>query len=654
MEFVNVHNFIKNKKTRLACFFVFVDNYIFYIYLFAIINIYMKIFKSLALTVAFLTSSLSIVFASPNQIPAGTLTATPGTNQIGMSWQAPIANGNVSVSDYKIEYRQATANNSTAAFNQYSPNPTSPSVTVTGLVSGASYEFKVTPRDTTGDGPAYILTVSTILLAPINLNGSQINGGVTLSWQAPISGGNPISDYIIEYRLASTTNPFTSYADGVSANTQTSITGLTNGSTYEFRVSAYNGSQGVPSNIVQAMAGAVPAQVANLNPSAGLIANTVNLQWQAPISNGFPITDYNIEYRTVGGVWMNYADGVSSQNSAGLVGLNPNTQYEFRVSAVNTQGAGSPSNIANYTMPTNQVAGYPTQVQGTASGTNCIALQWVAPSNTGSANITDYIIEYRTGSNPFVSYVDGINNNTTANVCGLLTNTFYDFRISSVNQAGNSAPSQVSSVWSMQSMSSPANTTSGVAGSPSIPAAVNFSPTNNGVNASWLPGAAGDCAITDYIVEYKKSSDTVWVEFKDGTSALNSLVVTGLNNGTGYDFRLVAVNCKGRGDVTKTYQATPNANTKVCLPIITRYLKRGASNDKGNMTRLQDFLRDDEKLLTVASNGVFGPSTYNAVIKFQQKYSYDTLLPWKLTKGSGWVYMSTTKKINDLYCSYHK
>lgn len=591
-------------------------------------------------------------FAAPNQIPASSLSATPGTNQISMNWQAPISNGSFNVSDYKVEYRQVTANNSTIPFNQHNPNPTSPSVMVTGLVSGASYEFKVTPRDTTGDGPAYILTISTILLAPINLSGSQINGGVNLSWQPPVTGGNPITDYIIEYKLASTTNPFVSYSDGVSANTQTNITGLVNGSTYEFRVSAYNGSQGVQSNVVQAMAGAIPSQVSNLSSAAGLIPNTVNLVWTAPSGNGFNVTDYTIEYRPIGGVWSNYPDGVSAQSVAGIAGLTPNTQYEFRVSAVNSQGTGLASISSNYTTPANQVSGYPTQVQGNATGTNCIALQWVAPSNTGSGLVSDYVIEYRTGSNNFTTYNDGVSINTSSNICNLSPNTYYDFRVSSVNQAGNSSPSQVYSfMTSIQAAT--ATQTSGLSGTPSIPAAVNFSPANNGVNASWLPGAAGDCAVTDYIAEYKKSSDSVWIEFKDGTSALNNLVITGLNNGTGYDFRLVAVNCKGKGEVTKIYKSTPSANAKACLPIITRYLKRGSSNDKANMTRLQDFLRDDEKLLNAVSNGVFGPSTYAAVVKFQQKYGYDVLKPWSLTKGSGWVYMTTTKKINDLYCSYH-
>lgn len=609
--------------------------------------------KLLIATFSLIVVSVSISYAVPFQIPIGTIGITPSTNQIAFTWTAPQPNG-TPVTSYRVEYRLGAtgAGVNPAQYQAFNTVNTTAS-TVTGLMSGITYDFRITPIDNTGDGIVSEITVSTVLDSPINLNGSPTSGGVNLNWSAPQTT-SVITDYRIEYREAGTNTAFTIYNDGISSGTSVPVTGLTNGKQYEFKVSAYNGAIGRPSNVVILLAGTTPSNPNNLMANAGLIANTVSLNWTTPTSMGASnITDYTVEYRPIGGAWQVYNDGVSAQTSAGLVGLSPATQYEFRVSAVNSQGTGPLSIVANYTTQANQVAAYPTQVQGVASGANCINLSWIAPLTSGSSAISDYIIEYRTSSNPFMVYVDGVSSNNSALVCNLNPNTYYDFRVTAQNNAGTSTPSQIVSIWSQQQTTTTAVVTPAiVTGAPGIAGAVNFSAANNAVNASWVAGLAGDCPIVDYKVEYKKSGQA-WQVYNDGTSTLSSMVISGLANGTPYDFRLAAINCKGAGTYTKDYSVTPSPTAKACLPIITRYLKRGTVNDKGNVERLQTFLRDDEGYSNLGVTGIFGASTHNAVVSFQNKYKSDVLSPWKLTKGSGWVYMTTTKKINDLYCQYH-
>jgi hypothetical protein len=150
------------------------------------------------------------------------------------------------------------------------------------------------------------------------------------------------------------------------------------------------------------------------------------------------------------------------------------------------------------------------------------------------------------------------------------------------------------------------------------------------------------------------AGDAAWTLYNDGVVNTDKVVVTNLNNDVSYDFRVAAINCKGVGAYTKVYTIIPKANVKACSPIITQYLKKGAANDKENVIRLQTFLKNDEGNKTLTVNGNFGPATYSAVVAFQNKYKSDVLSPWNLSKGTGWVYITTKKKINDLYCQYHQ
>ena len=73
---------------------------------------------------------------------------------------------------------------------------------------------------------------------PTGLGATAGDGLVTLSWTAPDDGGDPITDYLIEY--TSIGNPWTTFTHPASTTTTATVTGLTNGTEYTFRVSATN------------------------------------------------------------------------------------------------------------------------------------------------------------------------------------------------------------------------------------------------------------------------------------------------------------------------------------------------------------------------------------------------------------------------------
>lgn len=82
--------------------------------------------------------------------------------------------------------------------------------------------------------------VSAVPGAPTNLQLTTRDGELAVTWTAPASAGSSaITDYVVSYKLTSATS-WTTFSDGVSATIGATITGLSNGSTYDVSIAAKN------------------------------------------------------------------------------------------------------------------------------------------------------------------------------------------------------------------------------------------------------------------------------------------------------------------------------------------------------------------------------------------------------------------------------
>lgn len=87
-----------------------------------------------------------------------------------------------------------------------------------------------------------LLTVQLTPTAPRTLVATPKTGSVALTWTAPATANaSAVSDYIVQYRLQGATTWIT-FRDGTSTSRKATVTGLTSGQVYEFRVAAKNKS----------------------------------------------------------------------------------------------------------------------------------------------------------------------------------------------------------------------------------------------------------------------------------------------------------------------------------------------------------------------------------------------------------------------------
>lgn len=79
-------------------------------------------------------------------------------------------------------------------------------------------------------------------------------------------------------------------------------------------------------------------------------------------------------------------------------------------------------------------------------------------------------------------------------------------------------------------------------------------------------------------------------------------------------------------------------------------MRYGIKNDPTEVTKLQLFLKNNQKI-NLNVTGVFDRQTEEAVKKFQIRYWDTTMKPWGATIASGYVYITTLKKINQIACN---
>jgi hypothetical protein len=438
--------------------------------------------------------------------PPGQVTgvkASAGSGSATVSWSAPSG----VVAQYTITpYIGSAAQKATTLTG----SPPQTSVTISSLTPGTAYTFTVQASNTSGSGPVSAASNSvtptspTAPSAPTAVSAVPASSEAQVSWSAPSEeGGSPITGYTITPYIGSAAQ---TPASAAASATSTVVKGLTNGTSYTFKVSATNSiGAGVASAASPAVVPqdtifdlATPAMVDSGDPNSVELGVKFTAQTAGSVTG---VRFYKAATNTgthIGSLWnsegkllasatftsetasgwqqVSFKEPISVTPGTTYVAgyLAPNghysaTQHGFASAAENgpltalanaTSANGLYAYSSTSTFPTSSfeatnywidvtfvpaTSSAPSAPSGVFAGvaSGQALVSWSAPARGGGSQITKYTITPYAGSQALAP-VTASGSATSGLVKGLTNGTSYTFKVTATNSVGTSEPSQTS------------------------------------------------------------------------------------------------------------------------------------------------------------------------------------------------------------------
>ncbi len=521
------------------------------------------------------------------------------------------------------------------------------SFTDTGLVAGSSHSYYVVASNGISDSvPSNTanlvasLACTSVPSAPTGVTvvtGIQCGGQIDISWSSVANAS--FYKILRDGTLISTTS-----------NLSFTNTGLNAGQTYSYSIIAVNSiGDSSPSVPAQAVASAVcpsqpPASPILSGGTGAICGGQVALNWTA-VSGA---TSYTV-FR--GGSQINATTNLSFTDT----GLTSGQTYSYTVRALNSFGSSTDSNI---------VSAVASSVCGGGGGGNpapTVTLIPVPPVITAGATSTLSWTSTNATSCSALGGWTALTSVSGSQIVSLATTT--SFTLTCTGAGGTATSTAIVTV--------------------TLPTAPPSVPTNLVANTGAQCGGQIDLSWNTAL------GATFYNVFRSGTfvaSTTNlSFTDTGLTFGQSYSYTIQAGNSFGTSTNSNTASAsassacgsgtggggggggsssggggsssgggrvlsTTGGGIFQCNYLID-YLRIDFQNNPVEVTKLQIFLRDFEKE-NLSVTGIFDQATFDATSRFQAKYQDDILSPWGYAEGesTGYVYILTKKKINEIVC----
>lgn len=427
------------------------------------------------------------------------------------------------IAEVELSFQKAGASGWTARSAPYSEGR----LRITALSPGTVYQVRVRTRTPSGWG-GYSVPVSVTVAdstppaAPAGLVASPGDGAVIISWTP--NGETDLAGYRLEYRTAGSAE-WLSLSPGKNA-VEHRVTGLGNGTAYEFRLSARDavGNWSAPSPVVSA----TPRRAAPPPAPSGLKAqatshDTVLLTWNTPAASD-GVTGYRLEYRALGNSPATVSLGPVTSHT--ITGLLPETAYSFSLWTMDAAGrlSDSPKTVTLITSKRTVPAPYNLSVTATPGGDGAV-VSWSYPDDV---SLSSFIIEYRLmGATKGQTTVGPLSRSCT--IKGLPPEGGYQFYVTAVDILGNLSEKAGPVVLALVDETAP-----------QAPSGLSVTPYGTGVEVSWSPPPDGDVA--GYELRYGTGGNTSTITLS-GSVTYASL--SGLTPGATYSFSVRAFDRSG-------------------------------------------------------------------------------------------------------------
>ena len=470
--------------------------------------------------------SASVTIPSLPGAPTGLGAEMSGPDLV-VSWSAPAAGGQISVTGYNVSWTigQTTGSATTAASVL--------TYTISSPTRGSTVEVAVAAKSALGAGSSATVsfTVPSPPSAPRNLSLRMSDGKLQVSWSAPAQAGtSTVSGYLLMWKYDSTTD---SARIGATVRSHTVISPVV-GKEYTVSVSATNSAGDGPAATATITIPSGPGSPRNL--AARMSGSNLVLSWSAPSYGGTSaVTGYGIKWKY----------GTPQQSGSATVGTEATTYtiasviagatYDVAVTATNGVGTG-PGATSSYTVPS--PPGVPRDLDAEIQSNGDFRVSWKSPSYAGTSAVTKYKLTWTVGDSSTENSVE-----TTAlrhDISSPTLGSTYAFSLVAVNAVGSGPSATLSAT-----VPSPPGKVTNLAAVMS----------GDGLSVSWdAPSYVGTTALSGYVVSWVTGGRTT---SKSLGATATSYTIPEVVQGSEYTVTVTAKNSVGNGPGSSTAFTVP-------------------------------------------------------------------------------------------------
>ena len=329
--------------------------------------------------------------------------------------------------------------------------------------AAANNEYIVVVTATSGTGARQTTATQTLTITVTDVNEPPGKPGtpivtaaaatptsLSVSWTAPTNTGPAITAYNLQYRKNNEVHWTAATYAGTATNT--TLTGLTSGTTYDVQVMAKNtegdspwsnsGSATTATNAVPAFTSAATFSVVENSTAIGTVVAT-------DADSTDSITGYEItagadsaKFAITNAGVLTFAAAPDYDNPGDVLSATPanaagNNQYIVVVTATSGTGARQTTATQTLTITVTDVPppGKPAAPAVTVVSHTSVSVTWTAPTNTGPA-INEYDVQYRAGTTGTFTAWPHTGTAKTTTITGLAAGTSYQVQVRAASAEG--------------------------------------------------------------------------------------------------------------------------------------------------------------------------------------------------------------------------